>query len=73
MRSRCYAVPVVRLVELMTECGFHDVRRIDGRFFQPLIVGFEEWRGLTLRSTRTPAGGVSPAPRPPVTLIVRRH
>ena len=37
MRSRYYAVPVVHLVELMTESGFHDVRRIDGRFFQPLI------------------------------------
>ncbi len=41
MRSRYYAVPVVRLIELMTEGGFHDVRRIDGRFFQPLIVGFK--------------------------------
>ena len=27
--------------------------------------------GLTLRSTRTPAGGASPAPRSPVTLLVR--
>ena len=28
---------------------------------------------LTLRSTRTPASGASPAPRPPVTLLVRPH
>jgi hypothetical protein len=41
MRATYYAVPVVRLVDLMTEGGFHDVRRIDGRFFQPLIVGFK--------------------------------
>ena len=42
MRSNYYAVPVARLVELMTEGGFRDVRRIDGRFFQPLIVGFKQ-------------------------------
>jgi SAM-dependent methyltransferase len=39
MRSKYYAVPVARVVELMTEAGFRAVRRIDGRFFQPLIVG----------------------------------
>jgi len=39
MRSKYYAVPVARLVELMTEAGFRAVRRIDDRFFQPLIVG----------------------------------
>ncbi len=39
MRSKYYAVPVARLVELMTEAGFRDVRRFDDRFFQPLIVG----------------------------------
>jgi SAM-dependent methyltransferase len=39
MRAKYYAVPIARLVELMTEAGFRDVRRIDGRFFQPLIVG----------------------------------
>jgi SAM-dependent methyltransferase len=41
MRSRYYAVPVARLVELMTEAGFLDVRRIDDRFFQPLLAGFK--------------------------------
>jgi SAM-dependent methyltransferase len=39
MRTKYYAIPTARLVELMTDAGFHDVRRIDGRFFQPLIVG----------------------------------
>ena len=39
MRSKYYAIPVVRLVQLMTEAGFSNVRRIDHRFFQPLIVG----------------------------------
>jgi hypothetical protein len=26
-------------MELMTEVGFADVRRLDGRFFQPMIIG----------------------------------
>jgi len=41
MRSKYYAVPVSRVVELMTEAGFQAVRRIDDRFFQPLIAGFK--------------------------------
>lgn len=41
MRSRYYAVPVARLVEVMIDAGFQAVRRIDNRFFQPLIVGFK--------------------------------
>jgi hypothetical protein len=41
MRSQYYAVPVARLVELMTEAGFVGARRIDERFFQPIIVGFK--------------------------------
>lgn len=40
MRSRYYAIPIARLIELMTEAGFAGVRRVDERFFQPLIVGF---------------------------------
>lgn len=39
MRSKYYAVPVAHLVDLMSEAGFEAVRRIDDRFFQPLIVG----------------------------------
>jgi hypothetical protein len=41
MRSEYYAVPITRLLELMTEAGFSAVRRIDDRFFQPLLAGFK--------------------------------
>jgi SAM-dependent methyltransferase len=39
MRATCYALPVARLVELMRQAGFDDVRRLDGAFYQPLIIG----------------------------------
>ena len=39
MRAVYYALPVPRLMELMREAGFDDVRRLDGAFFQPLVVG----------------------------------
>jgi ubiquinone/menaquinone biosynthesis C-methylase UbiE len=39
MRSSYYAVKIPRLIELLQEAGFGDVRRIDGLFFQPVIVG----------------------------------
>jgi SAM-dependent methyltransferase len=39
MRAQYYAIPVARLIELMSEAGFRDVRRIDRRYFQPLIAG----------------------------------
>ncbi|HYW13139.1 MAG TPA: class I SAM-dependent methyltransferase [Longimicrobium sp.] len=39
MRATYYALPVPRLMELMREAGFGDVRRMDGAFFQPLVVG----------------------------------
>ena len=42
MRSKYYAVPVDRLVELMSEAGFQSVCRIDGRFFQPLVAGSKD-------------------------------
>ena len=34
-----YAIPVERVVALMRAVGFGSVRRIDGRFFQPVLVG----------------------------------
>jgi len=37
-RSRLYAVSIATLMRLFTEAGFTGVRRIDGEFFQPLIV-----------------------------------
>jgi SAM-dependent methyltransferase len=40
MRATYYALPVPRLMELMREAGFTDVRRLpDGAFYQPLVVG----------------------------------
>lgn len=39
MRSRYYAISTSRLCDLMREAGFRDVRRIDGVFYQPVLVG----------------------------------
>ncbi|MBV9774333.1 MAG: class I SAM-dependent methyltransferase [Gemmatimonadetes bacterium] len=39
MRSTYYAVSLDTLAELMTRVGFERVRRIDGVFFQPVLVG----------------------------------
>lgn len=39
MRSRYYAISTGRLCDLMREAGFQDVRRIDGVFYQPVLVG----------------------------------
>lgn len=39
MRSRYYAVSTDRLCELMRQAGFDDVRRLDGVFYQPVLVG----------------------------------
>jgi SAM-dependent methyltransferase len=38
MRATYYAIPVARVMELMREAGFVEVRRMDGTFYQPLIV-----------------------------------
>lgn len=38
-RTRYYAIGIDRVMELAREAGFRDVRRMDGRFFQPLVVG----------------------------------
>lgn len=39
MRSRYYAVSTERLCALMREAGFGDVKRLDGVFYQPVLVG----------------------------------
>jgi SAM-dependent methyltransferase len=39
MRSVYYAVEIPKLIKLMEGAGFHEVRRIDKGFFQPMIVG----------------------------------
>jgi SAM-dependent methyltransferase len=33
------AIPVDRMVALVRQAGFHDVERLDGRFFQPVVAG----------------------------------
>jgi 2-polyprenyl-3-methyl-5-hydroxy-6-metoxy-1,4-benzoquinol methylase len=39
MRSRCYAIATDRLIGLMRQAGFSDVRRLDGVFYQPVLAG----------------------------------
>jgi SAM-dependent methyltransferase len=39
MRSRYYAVSTDRLISLLETAGFTDVRRLDGVFFQPVLIG----------------------------------
>lgn len=39
MRSKYYAISTERLCVLLRDAGFGGVRRIDGAFFQPVIVG----------------------------------
>jgi SAM-dependent methyltransferase len=38
MRTRYYAVGIDTLMSLLSQAGFVDVERIDGRFFQPVII-----------------------------------
>ncbi|MGO9934842.1 MAG: class I SAM-dependent methyltransferase [Steroidobacteraceae bacterium] len=39
MRSRYYAISITRLLELMRQAGFGNVRRLDNAFYQPVLVG----------------------------------
>lgn len=39
LRSRYHAIPVDEVAELMRAVGFEGVRRLDDRFFQPVLVG----------------------------------
>ena len=39
IRSTYYAVGTTKLVDLMGAAGFLNARRLDGRYFQPLIIG----------------------------------
>jgi len=39
LRSRYYAISTVKLLDLMSEAGFKDVKRIDGVYFQPILIG----------------------------------
>lgn len=38
-RSTYYAIGIPKVMELMQQAGFHDIRRLDDRFFQPMIIG----------------------------------
>ena len=39
IRATYYAVGIPKLIDLMKQAGFVDVRRVDNRFFQPVIIG----------------------------------
>lgn len=39
LRGQYYAIGISRLMELMIHAGFEDVKRINGMFFQPVIIG----------------------------------
>jgi len=39
IRSRYYAIGIPRLLELMREAGFANTARLDGAFYQPVLVG----------------------------------
>jgi hypothetical protein len=39
LNTSCLAIPVARVAELMRAVGFQQVRRVDNRFFQPVLVG----------------------------------
>lgn len=45
MRSRYYAISIAKLCELMSAAGFTQVQRLDGQFYQPVIIGTKplEW------------------------------
>jgi SAM-dependent methyltransferase len=42
MRSKYYAVGTDRLMELMRQAGFTSVERLDGKFYQPVLIGNRE-------------------------------
>jgi hypothetical protein len=39
LKSSYLAIPMVQVAELMSVVGFQGVRRVDDRFFQPVLVG----------------------------------
>src|SRR5439155_705094 len=39
LKSSYLAIPVAQVAELMSAVGFQGVRRVDDRFFQPVLVG----------------------------------
>jgi SAM-dependent methyltransferase len=39
LRCSYYAIGIPKLMDLMLRAGFENVRRLDGKFFQPVIIG----------------------------------
>jgi hypothetical protein len=39
LKSSYLAIPVAQVAELMSAVGFQGVRRVDDRFFQPVLIG----------------------------------
>jgi len=46
MRSKYYAVSTTRLCDLMRETGFENVKRVDGAFYQPVLLGTRPTSGI---------------------------
>lgn len=46
MHSKYYAISTDRLCKLMRQAGFDNVRRIDGAFYQPVLVGTKAFPAL---------------------------
>jgi hypothetical protein len=59
MRSRYYAVGSDKLVELMGRAGFGRVERLDGRFYQPVLVGRRPGRGGAAEGAAPDPGGTA--------------
>jgi SAM-dependent methyltransferase len=45
MRSQYYAVGTDKLLALMEQAGFREVQRLDGRFYQPVLLGRKQPAG----------------------------
>ena len=50
LKSSYLAIPVDRVAGLMRAVGFEDVRRLDGRFFQPMLLGTRPVQSLLQRA-----------------------
>ena len=66
MRTKYYAIGTARLMTLMERAGFTAVERLDGRFYQPVLVGGDRrtWSGGSMTRTilLNSPGSLSPVP-----------
>ena len=51
-RSTYYPIKISRLMELLVEAGFDNVRRIDDRFYQPILIGTRNRRQSAATTAR---------------------